>query len=213
MAKQRRKRTGNRPKFGTHGYMANLGIQRGSIADERHESDQYFWWSTVEHLYGRLTVEQRRQALHPKHLHDWWLSWNVRLIDDDAATIPDFVRPAGAIPDTGPAPQITGIVRVEINVNASPQATAKNVKALIDYLRPHAKKATELPGRQRYTRDDIQQMIVWYYRLAAGESLKVLASELIRKKPSATATDHAHAQRQIQRRLIWLKSQLGLRSS
>jgi hypothetical protein len=169
-------------------------------------------------LYLAMTAEQRREVLHPQHL-DQWLDDRraVTIIARDFETrdaLPTYLLPPSyAIPDEGPSPARFGGVylTVSLNLETPLQGVLTAVQDLITGLHgPAARRprpgASPRPNRNKYDDDDVARIIEWYYRQAAGESLKHLAIEAA----GPTARHVAATRSAILRQLRWFRQELGI---
>ncbi len=168
-------------------------------------------------LYVRMTPEQRRKTLHPRHLDDWLEHRRViRIIarDLDLGPIPDFMLPQShSIPDEGPVPHWppSPYLALAINIDTPLHSVLQAVEDLIGALHaPAARRprrgSSSRPTREKYDETQIPNMIDWYYRKAAGETLKHLASET-----AGPTARHVEAMRiKILRQLRWFRQELGI---
>jgi hypothetical protein len=168
-------------------------------------------------LYVRMTPEQRRKTLHPKHLDHWLENRRVITIvarDFDDGPLPDFLLPKShRIRDEGPAPtwQRSVSLTLAINLDASLQSVLDAVEDLIVALhapaarRPRRGSSSRL-SREKYDDDGLANMIEWYYRRAAGESLKQLVAETT----GPTARHVTATRTKILRQIRWFRRELGI---
>lgn len=169
-------------------------------------------------IYLAMTAEQRREVLHPRHL-DQWLDDRraVTIVASDLQTterLPEFLLPPSyAIPDPGPLPaRSAGIyLTVSLNLDTPLQGVLGAVQDLITGLHAPAarrprRESSPRPSRNKYDDDDVARIIEWYYRHAAGESLKQMAID----SAGPTARHVAAMRSAILRQLRWFRRELGI---
>jgi hypothetical protein len=192
---------------------------------DHHLGTRYFAAPALERavrraheMYVAMTPKQRRTVLHPRHLDQWLHDRRpVTIVASDLPTtkpLPEYLRPPSyAIPDEGPLPARPGGVylAVSLNLETPLQSVLAAVQDLITGLHaPPARRprrgSSPRPMRNKFDDHDVARIIEWYYRHAAGESLKHLAIEAA----GPTARHVAATQSAILRQLRWFRQEVGI---
>jgi hypothetical protein len=199
--------------------------QNRSLQSDHNLGPSYFTSSTLERavqrahdLYVKMTPEQRRQTLHPRHLDQWIEERRpVTIVARDLESngpLPTFLQPAShALPDEGPSlNRPVGVyLTVSINLETPLQTVLSAVEDLITGLHAPAarrprRESSPRPSRNKYDDGDVARIIEWYYRQAAGASLKQLAIEA-----AGPTARHVEAMRNaILRQLRWFRREVGI---
>ena len=174
--------------------------------------------SRAHAFYIAMTPEQRRTVLHPRHLDSWIADRKVltivaRDLERDDPLPDDLLPKSYTVADEGPSPDWPRPVQltVAVSLDAPLHRVVRELENLIEGLhapagrRPRRRSATR-PSREKYEDEEIAHMIGWYYRRAAGEPLKQLASAAA----GPTARHVAGAQTKILRQLRWFRRELGI---